>query len=111
MKELMGKFKKAMAELSVKNPEEMKKFGEFVDTVMKNGKLDLKTKELICVGIAVALRCSYCIGIHTKNAFKAGATEDEIVEAGIVAVLMGGGPAYAYLTELIEAIEMVKEKT
>ncbi len=109
MKELMDKFKKAMAEVSSKKPEEMKKFGEFVGAVLKDSKLDTKTKELICVGIAVAVRCSYCIGIHVEKAFKAGATEDEIIEAGMVAVLMGGGPAYTYLTDLVEAIRMVKD--
>jgi len=25
--------------------------------------------------------------------------------------LMGGGPAYTYLTDLVEAIKMIKEKT
>jgi AhpD family alkylhydroperoxidase len=110
MKELMDKYKKAMAEVSNFNPEEFKKFVDFVNTVLKDGKLDLKTKELIAVGIAVALRCAYCIGIHTEKAFKAGATEDEIMEAGMVAVLMGGGPALTYLTDLREAIKAVKEK-
>ncbi|MCM8806333.1 MAG: carboxymuconolactone decarboxylase family protein, partial [Candidatus Omnitrophica bacterium] len=66
--------------------------------------------ELIAVGIAVTIRCSYCIGIHVEKAFKAGATEEEILEAGMVSVLMGGGPAYTYLTDLVEAIKMVKEK-
>lgn len=106
----MENYKKAMGEISQKNPEEFKKFLDFVNTVLKDGKLDLKTKELIAVGIAVALRCKYCIGIHTEKAFKAGATEDEILEAGMVAVLMGGGPALTYLTDLVEAIKMVKEK-
>ncbi len=110
MKETMERFKKAIGEVSIKKQEEMKKFGEFVSTVLKDGILDLKTKELICVGIAVAVRCAYCIGIHVEKAFKAGATEDEILEAGMVAVLMGGGPAYTYLTDLVEAIKMVKEK-
>ncbi|MCX8082880.1 MAG: carboxymuconolactone decarboxylase family protein [bacterium] len=109
MKERMERFKKAMVDVYAKKPEEMKKFGEFVGTVLKDGKLDVKTKELICVGIAVAVRCSYCIGIHVEKAFKAGATEDEILEAGTVAVLMGGGPAYTYLTDLVEALKMVKE--
>lgn len=110
MKEKMEKFKKAIGEVSMKKPEEMKKFGEFVAGVLKDGKLDLKTKELIAAGIAVAVRCPYCIGIHVEKAFKAGATEDEIIEAGMVAVLMGGGPSYTYLTDLVEAIKMVKEK-
>ncbi|MCS7181288.1 MAG: carboxymuconolactone decarboxylase family protein [bacterium] len=110
MKETMERFKKAITEVSMKKSDEMKKFSEFVNTVLKDGILDLKTKELIAVGIAVVLRCSYCIGIHVDKAFKAGATEDEILEAGMVSVLMGGGPAYTYLTDLVEAIKMVKEK-
>ncbi len=110
MKELMERYKKAMAEFSAKKPEEFKKFVDFVSTVLKDGKLDLKTKELIAVGIAVAVRCSYCIGIHVEKAFKAGADEEEILEAGTVAILMAGGPASTYITDLIEAIKMAKEK-
>jgi len=110
MKELMDRFRKSITEVSVKKSEETKKFAEFMSSVLKDGVLDLKTKELICVGIAVAVRCSYCIGIHVEKAFKAGATEDEILEAGMVAVLMGGGPAYTYLTDLVEAIKMIKGK-
>ncbi|MCM8767751.1 MAG: carboxymuconolactone decarboxylase family protein [Candidatus Omnitrophica bacterium] len=110
MREKIERYKKAISEILSKKPEELKKFTEFVNTVLKDGVLDLKTKELIAVGIAVAVRCSYCIGIHVEKAFKAGATEEEILEAGIVSVLMGGGPAYTYLTDLVEAIKIVKEK-
>ena len=110
MREKIERYKKAISEILSKKPEELKKFTEFVNTVLKDGVLDLKTKELIAVGIAVAVRCSYCIGIHVEKAFKAGATEDEILEAGMVSVLMGGGPAYTYLTDLVEAIKIVKEK-
>ncbi|MGI6595638.1 MAG: carboxymuconolactone decarboxylase family protein [Elusimicrobia bacterium] len=109
MKELMIKFKKAMGAVYAKKPEEMKKFGEFINTVLKDGKLDLKTKELICVGIGITSRCRYCIGLHVEQAFKAGATEEEIMEAGMVAVVMGGGPAYTHLTDLVDAIQRVKE--
>lgn len=109
MKEQMNDFKNAMGYLARTNPEEFKKFNEFISTVLKDGKLGLKTKELICVGIAVASRCSYCIGIHTEKAFKAGASEEEIMEAGTVAVLMGGGPALTYITDLKKAIDYCKE--
>jgi len=108
MKEHLENFKSAMGYVAKTNPEEFKKFNEFAASVKKDGKLDLKTKELICVGIAVAIRCVYCIGIHTEKAFKAGATEEEIMEAGMVAVLMGGGPAFTYLTELKKAIDYCK---
>jgi len=108
MKEHLENYKRTMAYVAKTNPEEFKKFNEFVASVLKDGKLGIKTKELICVGIAVAIRCEYCIGIHTEKAFKAGATEEEIMEAGMVAVLMGGGPALTYLTELKKAIDYCK---
>lgn len=110
MEELLKDFKNAMTYFSSKNPEEFKKFNEFVSSVTKDGKLDLKTKELIALGIAIAIRCSYCIGIHTEKALKAGATEEEIMEAATVSVLMGGGPALTYITELKKAIDLFKSK-
>ncbi|HOV22462.1 MAG TPA: carboxymuconolactone decarboxylase family protein [bacterium] len=109
MKELLNNLKLTINELSKKNPEGLKKFNEFMECVLKNGSLDTKTKELIAIGIAVALRCPYCIGGHTEKALKAGATEDEIYEAGMVAVLMAGGPALTYITELKKAIELFKK--
>lgn len=110
MKDLMRDYQNAMAYLSQTNPEELKKFVDFVASVKKDGNLDLKTKELIALGIAVAVRCSYCIGIHVEKCFQAGATPEEIMEAATVAVLMGGGPALAYISELKKAIDLFKDK-
>ena len=110
MKEKLADFEAGMMELSKRNPEEFKKFNEFLGSVLKNGKLDLKTKELIALGIAIAIKCSYCIGIHTKHCYKAGATTDEIMEAATVAILMGGGPAAAYVAELKKAIDIFKNE-
>ncbi len=71
----------------------------------KDGALDVKTKKLIAVAVALCAGCEYCIAIHTKGALDAGATKDELVEAGYVAVLMGGGPPLTYMTKLMAAIE------
>jgi alkylhydroperoxidase/carboxymuconolactone decarboxylase family protein YurZ len=43
--------------------------------------------------------------LHVQGALKAGATKEEIVEAGMQAVLMHGGPALMYMTPLEEALE------
>lgn len=43
--------------------------------------LDVKTKELISVGIAAYNRCKYCIVVHVYNAYQAGATRQEILDA------------------------------
>ena len=43
--------------------------------------LDKKTRELIALGVAAQIPCSYCVYAHTKNARAAGASEAEIREA------------------------------
>ncbi|OYT54657.1 MAG: alkylhydroperoxidase [Candidatus Altiarchaeales archaeon ex4484_2] len=75
----------------------------------EEGALDVKTKKLIAVALALYAGCEYCIAIHTKGALDAGATKDELVETGYVAVLMGGGPPLAHMTKLMEAIEEFSE--
>ncbi len=71
----------------------------------KEGLLSVKTKELICIALGVAARCSYCIAAHVDKALHAGASRREIMEAGFVAVKMGGGPSLAYMTQVIAACD------
>jgi alkylhydroperoxidase/carboxymuconolactone decarboxylase family protein YurZ len=42
---------------------------------------------------------------HVKKCLEAGASKEQILEAAAVAVVMGGGPAYMYVPEVIEALE------
>ena len=51
----------------------------------KDAKLDAKTRELIGLGVAAQIPCSYCVYVHTKNAIANGASEDEIREAVAIA--------------------------
>jgi len=46
-------------------PEVMSKFKDFHDQVFKDGKLSLKEKRLVGLGMALALKCEYCIANHT----------------------------------------------
>jgi AhpD family alkylhydroperoxidase len=72
---------------------------------LKPGALGTKEKELIALGIAICATCDYCIAIHVKKCFEAGATREEIAEACGVAILMGGGPALTYATFVAQALE------
>ncbi|MBI4496397.1 MAG: carboxymuconolactone decarboxylase family protein [Chloroflexi bacterium] len=47
--------------------------------------LDPKTKELVGVAAAAALRCEYCIQAHAERALRFGATEEELFETLVVA--------------------------
>jgi len=60
------------------------------------GALDVKTKELIALAIAVSHRCDGCIASHARGAARAGATRQEAAEAIGVAIFMNGGPGTVY---------------
>lgn len=66
-----------------------------------DGALSYKQKELISVAIGLHIRCEYCVAIHVYESLKAGASRQEIIEAGQVAVSMGGGPVLTYFTTLL----------
>lgn len=88
----------------------MSGFAQLHKAAVTDGTLQGKTKELIALGIAVAVRCDGCIAYHVHDALKAGATHDEIVEAIGVAILMGGGPAMMYGAEAYEALQQFEAK-
>ncbi|HLO42581.1 MAG TPA: carboxymuconolactone decarboxylase family protein [Phycisphaerales bacterium] len=89
-------------------PDLGKAFGPFFQTLMKDGGeggLSVKVKELIALGIGVAVRCEPCIYSHVEKCLKAGATPKEVMEAVGVSVMMGGGPVYTYASVVAGALE------
>ncbi|MDB4962084.1 MAG: alkylhydroperoxidase like protein AhpD family [Myxococcales bacterium] len=44
-------------------------------------RLDMKTKELIGLGVAAQIPCDYCVSFHTEAARMHGASAEEIQEA------------------------------
>jgi AhpD family alkylhydroperoxidase len=105
MKESVDSVMQMMSELSKHQPETLRHFKSFMGSVLKEGVLDTKTKELIAIGTSITARCKYCIAIHVEKALNAGATKEEILEAAIVAILMGGGPAMTYVSEVKKALD------
>lgn len=62
----------------------------------KDGAIALRTKELMALAIAIAIRCEGCILHHVSAALKHGASRQEVVETITVAIEMGGGPSTVY---------------
>jgi AhpD family alkylhydroperoxidase len=84
-------------------PEVMKAFASLAQAATAAKALDAKTKELIALGIAVAVRCDDCIGFHVKAACEHGASEEEVIEALGMAIYMGAGPSVMYASHALEA--------
>lgn len=82
-------------------PEVMKAFWAFDKASVADGAIPVKYKELIAVAVALTTQCPYCIDIHSSNARKAGATEEEIVEAAMVAAALRAGGAVTHATHAL----------
>jgi AhpD family alkylhydroperoxidase len=97
-KQLLGQMGKEHGSL-------MQGFAGLGKAVMPDHALTKKTKELICVALAVATQCDKCIAHHVHGALDNGATRAEIVEAAGVAVYMGGGPKLMYAENVLKALD------
>lgn len=103
VRKYLNDFTSGVAGLSESNPEVLGAFMGLQDAAFKDGAISVKTKELISVAIGVYNRCPYCIVVHVYNAYKAGATREEILEAGLTAMSgFGGGPSLAYSATLLQ---------
>jgi AhpD family alkylhydroperoxidase len=77
-------------------PEVYDGFAALQKAAIGDGALDVKTKELIALAIAVADQCDGCIASHARGAARAHATEQEVAETLGVCIQMMGGPGTVY---------------
>ena len=103
--ELTDAISKQVGKLKLDIPETMKGFSAMAKGAEADGALGNKTKELIAMAIAIALRCDGCIGFHAKGLLKLGATRQEFEEMLGVAIYMGGGPSLMYAAQALDAWE------
>jgi AhpD family alkylhydroperoxidase len=72
-----------------------------------DGALAKKHKELIAVGISVVTDCESCMQWHIEQAVKAGAGQQEVLEAIEVGMEMGGGRATVSARFALEVLESI----
>ena len=89
-------------------PEAYAAFRAFGQKVFADGALPSKTKQLIAIAVAHVTQCPYCIRGHTELALKAGATQQEIMEAIWVAAEMRAGAAYAHSSLAIDTMNRMQ---
>ena len=87
--------------------ELIQNFGKLHHDILEQGAIPNKYKELMALGMAIALRCDGCIAYQMHDAISAGASKKEIMETIGVSVLMGGSPAMMYATEAYRAYHQI----
>ena len=102
---IMGEVMETMNFVGSSAPGIHEKFMEFNRSVLSEGKLSVKTKELIAIALSLSSNCEWCITYHTRMALSSGATKEEILESAYVAVLMAGAPALMHVHIIEEALK------
>ncbi|WP_085522739.1 carboxymuconolactone decarboxylase family protein [Tuberibacillus sp. Marseille-P3662] len=82
--------------------EVLRHYGNLRTSILKDGVVPRKMKELVLVGINVAERYEKGIALHVKSAKKLGATDQEIAEVTLTGVLTAGIPAWFEGSEYLE---------
>lgn len=92
VKKMKGKVPTPLKVMALR-PGTLSTFMAYRNQVMENGPLSEKTRSLIGVGVAVAMRSPQCIKTQSDTARDAGATDDEIAQAVLTAsVMLGASP-------------------
>jgi len=71
----------------------LKKFQVFPGDNHKESIMDKKTEEMIALGVAYGINCTFCMEYHKKKAIEAGLTEEEMQGAIKVAKQVKTGAA------------------
>ncbi len=108
VKNTLEEFNELMRDIRKTIPEQ---YGEFIkekESIIHSGKIQKKTKWLLLLVSSVAQKCPICIPKAVQNCLKAGWSKEEMLEACMVAVLVGGSSAMTYVTLVNKAIEELK---
>lgn len=109
--ELVDSLRQPTRELRRAIPDTWDGFSRLHRHAVEDGALPAKVKELIALAIAVDEGCEGCIAYHAAGAARRGATEEEVVEALGVALLMRGGPASVYGPQALETFREFADST
>lgn len=89
----MAKFPKFYVQFKKSHPKVWKAYEKLGATAAEEGPLDIKTRELIKLGMAAALRAESAVRSHTHRALDGGATPEEIQHTVLLGITTIGFPA------------------
>lgn len=83
----------------------IKRFFNLDSNAYREGALDGRTKEMLGLVASMVLRCDDCILYHLINCVEADYSEEEIVEAMNVGLVVGGSIVMPHLRRAYEALD------
>ena len=107
IEEIKGRRKAAHSKLLSLKSKVYERFLQMEEAAYSDGALTKKQKELIAIGISVAVDCEPCMEWHITQASAAGASMREVLEAVEVGIEFGGGRATVSARFALEIMEHV----
>ena len=98
-------FNKLMADIRQTVPSEYQAFIQEKEQLMKSGRIPEKTKWLLLLIASVSQKCPVCVPIAVERCLRAGWGKEELLEASMVAVLVGGSSVMTFVTLVDKAIQ------
>jgi len=88
---------------------EIKRFWALDSRAYEAGALDERTKELLGLATSMVLRCEDCVTYHIVRCVQLGVTDEELLEALNVALVVGGSITIPHIRQAVETIDECME--
>lgn len=108
-KATLKEFNLLMSDIRKSIPEQYSAFLNEKKIITKSGKVDEKTKWLLLLVSSVTQKCPVCIPRAVSHCIDTGWSKEEMLEACMVAVLVGGSSVMTYVTLVVKAIEDLRK--
>lgn len=86
----------------------IKRFFALDGRAYEAGALEVKTKELLGLTASTVLRCDDCILYHVIRCVEEGASDDEIMEAMNIALIVGGSIVIPHLRRAVDRLDELR---
>jgi AhpD family alkylhydroperoxidase len=88
----------------------IKRFLALDSRAYEKGVLDVKTKEMMGLVASTVLRCNDCITYHVIRCVQEGVSDEELLEALNVALIVGGSITIPHIRRAVETLDQCREK-
>ena len=87
----------------------LKRFWALDERAYEPGALDEKTKELLGLATSMVLKCDDCVAYHMIRCVQLGVTDEELLEALNVALVVGGSITIPHIRRAVETLDECRE--
>jgi AhpD family alkylhydroperoxidase len=88
----------------------IKRFFALDSRAYEEGVIDVKTKEMMGLVASTVLRCNDCIAYHVIRCVQEGVSDEELLEALNVALVVGGSITIPHIRRAVDILDQCREK-